>query len=287
MKNWWALLLLVLILIVGGVWYLYQQNMLDWERHEIREFFVPDEHAKTLVEIGEKYDIPWYYLAAIEEARYDYEKTNRESLETLAKEIRQTVGEDEIEDKEFQRVLEQENYRDLASKILAIANSYRWQAAILTEPYAFPFPDEVRGKVSYSNSWGDPRSFGGKRQHEGIDLFAPQGTPLIALTDGKVVRKGWNKLGGWRIMIQDEKYPQFFYYYAHLSKYAEGLEEGDVVSKGQVIGYVGDSGYGPEGTTGKFEPHLHFGIYVREGYLFFQREAVNPYVFLRMWDPKH
>ncbi len=50
-------------------------------------------------------------------------------------------------------------------------------------------------------------------------------------------------------------------YYAHLERYEDGLQAGDVVAKGQVIGYLGDSGYGPEGTTGEFEPHLHFGIY--------------------------
>ena len=56
------------------------------------------------------------------------------------------------------------------------------------------------------------------------------------------------------------------------------------MKKGEVIGYVGDSGYGTEGTTGKFPPHLHFGIYVRENLLSWRREAINPYPLLKVWE---
>ena len=58
-----------------------------------------------------------------------------------------------------------------------------------------------------------------------------------------------------------------------MSRFAEGIEMGERVKKGEVIGYVGDSGYGPEGTTGKFPPHLHFGIYVRESLLSRESES--------------
>lgn len=58
------------------------------------------------------------------------------------------------------------------------------------------------------------------------------------------------------------------------------------MKKGQVIGYVGDSGYGPEGTTGQFAPHLHLGIYVRESTFSPKRETINPYLFLKVWEKK-
>ncbi|WP_052807236.1 M23 family metallopeptidase [Risungbinella massiliensis] len=280
------IVMLILVAIIGlGVWYLVGEGYVSWEKKEIREFRLPDKQAKNILNISAKYDIPWYYLAAWEEEKYDYTQTTSQELEKIAKAWRSILGEQEATEKNLREVMIQEQSQAKVEKVFQIADAYQWQAEPLTQKYAFPFAPDVRKKVSYSNSWGDPRSFGGKRQHEGIDLFAPMETPLVAVTKGKVVKKGWNTLGGWTVTIQDEEHPQFFYYYAHLHHYPEGLEQGDIVTKGQVIGYVGDSGYGPEGTTGKFAPHLHFGMYVRSGYIALQREAVNPYVFLRMWDP--
>lgn len=258
---------------------------MSFERHEIRELFIPAKWTQHFLQIGQKYQIPWYYLAAIEEAQHDYQKTEQKSIETVAKSLRDALGKKEPTEENLAEIIEQK-YPNKSALILAIADSYAWEGAIFSEAYMFPFPKHLRSKVSYSNSWGDPRSFGGKRKHEGIDLFAPKGTPIISIANGKIVRKGWNQLGGWTITIQDDKYPQFFYYYAHLDKYADGLEEGMKVTKAQVLGFVGDSGYGPMGTTGKFPPHLHLGIYVREGYTALQRKAVNPYLFLKLWDPK-
>ena len=68
-----------------------------------------------------------------------------------------------------------------------------------------------------------------------------------------------------------------YHYYAHLSAYAEGLEMGDTVRAGDVLGFVGSTGYGPVGTSDQMIPHLHFGVYVND-------VAVNPYPYLRAWD---
>lgn len=70
-----------------------------------------------------------------------------------------------------------------------------------------------------------------------------------------------------------------YFYYAHLHSYAHNLKVGDKVYPGQLLGYMGDTGYGEEGTTGKFVVHLHVGIYVRDEY---EREvSINPYIFLK------
>ncbi|AVX21081.1 Peptidase family M23 [Carboxydocella sporoproducens DSM 16521] len=137
--------------------------------------------------------------------------------------------------------------------------------------YVFP----VLGSYNYSDSWGAPRSFGGERQHEGTDIFALWGTPLIAVTDGLIEKLGWNTYGGWRIGLRGED--GIYYYYAHLSSYAAGIYLGKRVSKGEILGYAGNSGYGPVGTTGRFPPHLHFGIYI-------DGQATNPYPYLKMWE---
>jgi murein DD-endopeptidase MepM/ murein hydrolase activator NlpD len=112
-----------------------------------------------------------------------------------------------------------------------------------------------------------------ERSHEGIDIAAPTGTPLYSATDGKIVRYGWNYYGGWRVGIRTGDY---YVYYAHMDKYAPGLYEGATVKKGQLIGYVGKTGYGPPGTEG-VGSHLHFGIY-KNG------NAINPYPYLKSWE---
>jgi len=135
------------------------------------------------------------------------------------------------------------------------------------------FPIDKSAKFSYSNTFGDQRSFGAERLHEGLDIICKMGTHVYSVTTGTVLKKGWNTLGGCRILIKDSFGLE--YYYAHLSKYASGINVGDVVSGGQLIGYSGDSGYGEIGTTGQFEPHLHFGIY-ENGI------AVNPYIYIKL-----
>ncbi|MBQ4560459.1 MAG: M23 family metallopeptidase [Tyzzerella sp.] len=133
--------------------------------------------------------------------------------------------------------------------------------------------------VSYTNSWMGERNYGGKRGHEGCDLMANKNQrglyPVLSMTDGIVEKKGWLEKGGYRIGI---KAPGgAYFYYAHLDSYAE-LEVGDEVKAGDILGFMGDSGYGPEGTVGQFAVHLHLGIYI---YPHDIETSVNPYWVLR------
>ncbi|MBE3549905.1 MAG: Cell wall endopeptidase, family M23/M37 [Brockia lithotrophica] len=127
-------------------------------------------------------------------------------------------------------------------------------------------------------NFGAPRHFGGRRIHEGVDIFAPYGTPVRAATYGYVEVVGWNRLGGWRVGIRDLQ--NFYHYYAHLSGFAKGIEVGKAVAPGEILGYVGSSGYGPPGTQGKFPPHLHYGLYRWNGRVEY---AVDPAPHLRAW----
>lgn len=144
---------------------------------------------------------------------------------------------------------------------------------------AFPLP--LNYNYTYRNTWGDRRGWGGRRIHEGTDIFANYGTPVKATTFGIVELKGWNKFGGWRIGIRDVN--NVYHYYAHLSSFAKNIERGTVVEPGTVIGYVGSSGYGKPGTSGKFPPHLHYGMYRDNGYI---EWSFNPYQSLRIWEKR-
>ena len=98
----------------------------------------------------------------------------------------------------------------------------------------------------------EERTYGGKRGHEGTDLMPPTNQrgfyPVFSATAGTVEHMGWLQKGGWRIGIRSEQ--GGYFYYAHLSEYASGMEEGKTVEAGEMLGYMGDSGYGEEGTVG-------------------------------------
>lgn len=132
---------------------------------------------------------------------------------------------------------------------------------------------------SYQDNYGTARSWGGARSHEGIDIFAGYSTPVLATAYGVIEAMGWNEYGGYRIGIRDIY--NTYQYYAHLQGYEGDIKEGDIVEPGQVIGYVGSTGYGKEGTSGKFPPHLHFGLYKYDGKC---EWAFNPYPHLRRWE---
>ncbi|MDR1600548.1 MAG: M23 family metallopeptidase [Oscillospiraceae bacterium] len=137
--------------------------------------------------------------------------------------------------------------------------------------HKFPLP--LNSGYTYEDTWGAERSFGGERFHEGIDLIVDKGAPIYSASYGTVSKKGWLTLGGWRIGVQDEN--GIYYYYAHLSEYGR-YEVGDSVKPGDILGYVGSTGYGPEGTDSVMIPHLHFGMYEND-------VAFNPYAFLKAW----
>ncbi|HVS01028.1 MAG TPA: M23 family metallopeptidase, partial [Thermoanaerobaculia bacterium] len=130
-------------------------------------------------------------------------------------------------------------------------------------PEALPVPVEGVVPRRLVDTWGASRSDG--RTHQGIDIFAPLGTPVSSTTRGLVVNKGWNRLGGRTVTVLGPGGQR--HYYAHLDEW-DAPEPGDWVAPGTVLGYVGTSG-NAAGTP----PHLHYGIYEVEG-------ARNPYPLL-------
>ena len=124
-------------------------------------------------------------------------------------------------------------------------------------PIAKGFP------YSHYDDFGTGRSYGYKRKHLGHDLMAATGTPVIAIETGTVEIMGWNQYGGWRIGIRslDKKR---YYYYAHLRQnrpFNPSIKEGAVVNAGEVIGYVGRTGYSTTENTNNIDAsHLHLGM---------------------------
>jgi murein DD-endopeptidase MepM/ murein hydrolase activator NlpD len=136
---------------------------------------------------------------------------------------------------------------------------FMWALATDPVPAVLPLPVRAARALRLVDSWGAPRSAG--RRHEGIDIFAPKGTPVLSTTRGVVTRIGTNRLGGQVVGVLGPGLE--WHYYAHLDRFG-AYREGDVVNAGDVLGYVGTTG-NARGTP----PHLHYGIY-RAG-------AENPY----------
>ncbi len=132
--------------------------------------------------------------------------------------------------------------------------------------YLFP----VLGTTGYSNDWGAARASTGV-PHQGTDIFAEEGTPVVAVADGVLDRVGWNTIGGYRFWLFDQYGNSF--YHAHLSAFSPIAIDGARVRRGDVIGFVGHTGdaqYTP--------PHLHFEVHPGNG------GATNPFPLLNAWQ---
>jgi murein DD-endopeptidase MepM/ murein hydrolase activator NlpD len=221
-------------------------------------------------------------LEALEETQADAESTRRREL-AAAEDHRATVVALRAEQEalladaraELKRLVKEERERQRRLKALEaartaylnsmpVAGGTTLAAALPAGDYLFP----VAGPTTFTNDWGFARP--GGRSHQGIDLFAARGTPVVAVADGTLFNVGWNGLGGWRLWLRDTAGNGF--YYAHLDAYSPAAREGASVARGTVLGYVGDSG-DARGTS----PHLHFEIHPGGG------GPVPPYPIVTGW----
>jgi murein DD-endopeptidase MepM/ murein hydrolase activator NlpD len=133
----------------------------------------------------------------------------------------------------------------------------------------------VRGTpiTKIEDSFDAPRD--GGRRHDAVDILAPRGTPILAASEGYVLRIGSNSLGGNVIWTSDPE-QRFVHYYAHLDRYARGIRVGDKIMRGALLGYVGTTGNAPPNV-----PHLHFQVMrVTDARHWWNGTPVNPYPFL-------
>ncbi len=136
----------------------------------------------------------------------------------------------------------------------------QWKAAYGLKAFS---PVAAGYGYSHCDDFGVSRSFGFQRKHLGNDLMGALGTPICAVEGGVVEAMGWNRYGGWRIGIRSFDSKRY-YYYAHLQKdrpFADGLQVGDLVQAGDVIGFMGRTGYSDRENVNNIETvHLHFGL---------------------------
>ena len=126
------------------------------------------------------------------------------------------------------------------------------------------FPIKNKSSYNYENGWKEKRTYNGDRLHYGIDVMSNKNKagviPILSMTSGTIENLGWNQTGGYRVGIRSES--GAYFYYAHLDSIPDFLAKGDLIAAGDFIGYMGDTGYGEEGTRGEFPVHLHVGIAV-------------------------
>lgn len=255
------------------------------------DFNVDAEALKAAMKVDvETYDselhIPWISLLAYEAAKTGGEITESRvsDLEKVAKELKN--GEVTLEE------LEKDNqyysyYKEAYEAVLGgMLGEYEKETVKASETATSPerttgeaIEQESTWKTVYGlkafhpiaggfafsdyDDFGVSRTYGYKRRHLGHDMMGLVGTPIIAVESGYVEALGWNRYGGWRIGIRsfDKKR---YYYYAHLRQnypFAEGLSEGDIVTAGDVIGYMGHTGYSSQENVNNInETHLHFGL---------------------------
>jgi len=147
--------------------------------------------------------------------------------------------------------------------------AYAIRLGALPAPAALPVPVAGVKPAQLADTWGGARS--GGRRHEGIDIFAQRGTPVLSSTEGIVLRVGTNRLGGQVVWVLGPGGQR--HYYAHLDRYGD-VRAGMRVRPGSILGYVGNTG-----NAATTPPHLHYGIYTAAG-------AINPYPLLKA-DARH
>ena len=270
-----VMLLLCLGIFVSVLrWDLLKKAEYTWIHDEINE---EEEFRETKVN-GDVIDylkenkLQGFELADFITKLYLYEKTTGNEF---------SPDNDEFDAMEWFGIIS----KDYGREYEIFENSNR---ALWSDLKYFPVAASTRNEkltVSYENSWKFERTFGGNRYHEGCDIMADVNErgryPVVSISDGVVEKMGWLPQGGYRIGIRGTS--GAYFYYAHLESYGE-IQVGDSVRAGELLGYMGDSGYGEEGTVGQFAVHLHFGIYIPTKNN--KEMSVNPYPMLKFLEEK-
>ena len=230
------------------------------------EFNVTEEALNSAVELDistqdEEMKLNYITLLAYLGAKYggDFSKYKYSDITSFAEKIKNGESIDELTEDMTYFDYYLEAYTVVLSGMVGnyIENNEEKYGIKWFSPIAKTFP------YSAYDDFGAVRTYGYTRPHLGHDMMASVGTPIIAVESGVVECLGWNQYGGWRVGIRSHDRKRYWYY-AHLRQnrpFAENLKEGDTVTAGDVIGYVGRTGYSTdENTNGITESHLHIGL---------------------------
>ncbi len=240
------------------------------------DFNVPLELMKKTLELdikSQEEDVPlsWIELLAYLGARYGgkYKSFKQKDLDAVAERLRAGETMEEITEgmKYYSYYIEAYTavLGGLVGSYLAEVPAEGGEGTQWVQKYGLKaFSPIAKGYgFSHYRDFGDGRSYGYNRKHLGNDLMGRVGTPIVAMESGVVEVMGWNMYGGWRIGIRSFDGKRY-YYYAHLRKdhpFHSDLYEGKAVTAGEVIGYLGMTGYSTKPNVNNIKkPHLHFGL---------------------------
>lgn len=232
------------------------------------DFQVPYESLKFALDrdvatFEQEKHIDWIDLLAVAACRTGG-KCSLESVKKAAKDLSADRSQEELLGKLYQYY--DYYHRSFEAALGGLVGSYSIEVDGEQRPrYGLKAFSPIAAGYGYSHcsDFGVSRSFGFRRKHLGNDLMGNLGTPIVAVEGGVVEAMGWNRYGGWRIGIRSFDSKRY-YYYAHLQKdhpFAEGLAVGDIVQAGDLIGFMGRTGYSDKENVNNIETvHLHFGM---------------------------
>ena len=236
------------------------------------EFNVPSDVMEKAFRLDmgtvqEEVHFNWVELLAYLGAKYggDFERFRQTDLDAVVEKLKSGSAMEEIAKDMKYYAYYREAYGAVLDGMVGYFEQESGNDKIWLRKYGLKVFSPIAKNFPYSDfdDFGASRSYGFKRKHLGHDMMGQVGTPVIAVESGYVEALGWNQYGGWLIGIRsfDKKR---YYYYAHLRQnypYQANLKEGSIVTAGDVIGYLGRTGYSTtENTNNITTPHLHFGI---------------------------
>ena len=236
------------------------------------EFNVPSDVMEKAFRLDmgtvqEEVHFNWVELLAYLGAKYggDFERFRQTDLDAVVEKLKSGSAMEEIAKDMKYYAYYREAYGAVLDGMVGYFEQESGNNKVWLRKYGLKVFSPIAKNFPYSDfdDFGASRSYGFKRKHLGHDMMGQVGTPVIAVESGYVEALGWNQYGGWRIGIRsfDKKR---YYYYAHLRQnypYQANLKEGSIVTAGDVIGYLGRTGYSTtENTNNITTPHLHFGI---------------------------
>ena len=236
------------------------------------EFNVPSDVMEKAFRLDmgtvqEEVHFNWVELLAYLGAKYggDFERFRQTDLDAVVEKLKSGSAMEEIAKDMKYYAYYREAYGAVLDGMVGYFEQESGNDKVWFRKYGLKVFSPIAKNFPYSDfdDFGASRSYGFKRKHLGHDMMGQVGTPVIAVESGYVEALGWNQYGGWRIGIRsfDKKR---YYYYAHLRQnypYQANLKEGSIVTAGDVIGYLGRTGYSTtENTNNITTPHLHFGI---------------------------
>ncbi len=249
------------------------KKFIKWVSFDVSERAMEDAYDYDIKSQNEAVKLHWIELLAYLGCKYggDFSSYRKKNLDDLVSQLQSK--------KETMKSLTDgmkfySYYYDAYDAVLGgLVGSYKVEVKDETAPGGKRWEEKYGLKAylpiaknypySHFDDFGVSRSYGFKRKHLGHDMMGQVGTPIVAVESGTIEALGWNQYGGWRIGIRsfDKKR---YYYYAHLRKnypYNKDLKVGSIVQAGDVIGYLGRSGYSSNENVNNINtPHLHFGL---------------------------